>query len=135
MKNSLEPSLFRDWFTHFFPRGAEGEPAALFRPATVTDRTDGQIAHLDGLNLSRAWCWRWIAEAWGIDESFRQRAKASAETLIDTALPHVVGDYMGEHWLASFALLAIDRHDATAEEWEHWKQAAPPMFSRWARET
>jgi hypothetical protein len=40
-----------------------GQPATLFTPATVSDRSDGKIAHLDGLNLSRAWCWRAIASA------------------------------------------------------------------------
>jgi hypothetical protein len=130
MKNSLEPSLFRDWLNRFFPHGSEGEPRALFEPAAVTDRTDGQIAHLDGLNLSRAWCWRWIGEAWGIDESFRQRAKDAAERLIDTALPHVTGDYMGEHWLATFALLALDLYDPPAGS----EQNPPAVYSRWARE-
>ena len=52
---------FARWFAGFLPRIADREPATLFTPATVSDRSDGKIAHLDGLNLSRAWCWRSIA--------------------------------------------------------------------------
>jgi hypothetical protein len=79
----------------------------LFEPATVSDRSDGHIAHLDGLSLSKAWCWRLIAAALA-DDSARVRAEAAVDVLIESALPHVTGDYMGEHWLASFALLALD---------------------------
>jgi hypothetical protein len=56
------PSTFLPWFDRFLPRTSRRcEPATLFRPATVTDRSDGKIAHLDGLNLSRAWCWHALA--------------------------------------------------------------------------
>ena len=55
------PSQFPKWFADFLPRVDRREPATLFAPAIVSDRTDGKIAHLDGLNLSRAWCWRTIA--------------------------------------------------------------------------
>ena len=74
-------------------------------PAIVSDRSDGKIAHLDGLNLSRAWCWRSIAPM--LPEAERKIAEASADEHLAAALPHVAGDYMGEHWLATFALLAL----------------------------
>src|ERR1039458_2743485 len=45
------------WLGAFLPGLASGEPASLFTPAIVSDAADGQIAHLHGLNLSRAWCW------------------------------------------------------------------------------
>ena len=67
------------------------------RPATVSDRSDGKIAHLDGLNLSRAWCWRSLAPLLPAEEL--QLAYDAAEEHLDAALPHVAGDYMGEHWL------------------------------------
>jgi hypothetical protein len=89
------PALFPIWFEQFLPRIAGREPATLFAPAIVSDRSDGKIAHLDGLNLSRAWCWRELG--------YPQHA----ETHLAVALPHIAGDYMGEHWLASFALLAL----------------------------
>ena len=53
---------FAGWLTAFLPGIGHGEPAALFRPAIVSDSSDGQIAHLHGLNASRAWCWRRLAE-------------------------------------------------------------------------
>jgi hypothetical protein len=89
------PALFPIWFEQFLPRIADRQPETLFEPAVVSDRSDGKIAHLDGLNLSRAWCWRELGYP------------MHAETHLAAALPHIAGDYMGEHWLASFALLAL----------------------------
>ena len=89
------PALFPIWFEQFLPRIAERQPATLFTPATVSDRSDGKIAHLDGLNLSRAWCWRELGHP------------EHAQVHLAPAMPHLSGDYMGEHWLASFALLAL----------------------------
>jgi hypothetical protein len=105
MARVLSDGAFAAWFAGFLPRIAERQPLTLFVPATVSDRSDGKIAHLDGLNLSRAWCWRSIAPMLGDAE--REVAKAAADEHLATALPHVAGDYMGEHWLASFALLAM----------------------------
>ena len=100
---------FPGWFDLFLPDAAEGRPETLFNPATVSDRSDGKIAHLDGLNLSRAWCWRAIARALGEGHRVSARARETAETHLAAALPHVAGDYMGEHWLATFALLALEQ--------------------------
>lgn len=75
-------------------------------PVSVSDRSDGKIAHLDGLNLSRAWCLAGLAPFAGSEEAcslLEERAAAHLEA----AMPHLEGDYMGEHWLASFALLAL----------------------------
>jgi len=107
MRRVLPEPEFRDWFDAFLPRLAEGRPATLFRPASVSDRSDGKIAHLDGHNLSRAWCWREIAAALPEADPRAAAAKKAAEAHLAAALPHVSGDYMGEHWLASFALLAL----------------------------
>ncbi len=103
MRAVLPEAEFRPWFDAFLPRLGQSLPATLFTPATVSDRSDGKIAHLDGLNLSRAWCWRALA-AFTPDPEATRRA---AQTHIDASLPHVSGDYMGEHWLASFAVLAL----------------------------
>lgn len=105
MARVLVPADFERWFAAFLPRVGEGEPATLFIPAAVSDRSDGKIAHLDGLNLSRAWCWRGIAPLLAPD--VREMAFGAADRHLEAALPHVAGDYMGEHWLASFALLAL----------------------------
>ena len=107
MRRLLSPVEFHRWLGLFLPRIAGREPAALFLPASVSDRSDGKIAHLDGLNLSRAWCWREIAAALPDDDPRGRIARDAADRHLDAALPHVTGDYMGEHWLASFALLAL----------------------------
>ncbi len=95
------------WMDAFLPRLVDRQPRTLFEPATVSDRTDGKIAHLDGLNLSRAWCWRSLAARWPADDARRSIARAAAHQHLSASLPHVAGDYAGEHWLATFALLAM----------------------------
>lgn len=105
MKAVLDDGDFAEWFAAFLPRIDISEPASLFTPAVPSDRSDGKIAHLDGFNLSRAWCWRSIAPA--LPEDIAALATASADRHLDASLSHVEGDYMGEHWLASFALLAL----------------------------
>jgi hypothetical protein len=99
------PALFPIWFEQFLPHIAARQPATLFTPAIVSDRSDGKIAHLDGLNLSRAWCWRRVAALLPAGE--RSIAEDAADEHLAAAMPHLSGDYMGEHWLASFALLAL----------------------------
>lgn len=107
MQHILPYGEFEGWLDQFLPRLDRREPATLFDPASVSDRTDGKIAHLDGLNLSRAWCWREIASALPSGDPRRPVALEAADVHLEAALPHVTGDYMGEHWLASFALLAL----------------------------
>ena len=106
MKRVLAPGEFAMWLDRFLPEIAVGIPRSLFTPATVSDRSDGKIAHLDGVNLSRAWCWRGLAGA--LDPAMAELALATADAHLDASLPHVAGDYAGEHWLATFALLALD---------------------------
>ena len=96
---------FAAWFSRFLPGVTQRQPATLFDPAIVSDRSDGKIAHLDGLNLSRAWCWKSIAPL--LPSEGRAVAESTADEHLAAALPHIAGDYMGEHWLASFALLAL----------------------------
>lgn len=107
MRRVLDATAFATWLDRFLPRIALHEPATLFTPATVSDRSDGKIAHLDGLNLSRAWCWRSLARTWAEDDVRHSAALDAARVHLDASLPHVTGDYMGEHWLATFALLAM----------------------------
>lgn len=107
MRRVLPLADFRIWFDAFLPRLRDGQPAALLSPARVSDRTDGKIAHLDGLNLSRGWCWRGIVAGLASSDPRRAMAARAAQIHLDSALHHVTGDYMGEHWLASFALLAL----------------------------
>ena len=107
MRRVLPEAEFRVWFDAFLPSLSDGQPATLLAPAHVSDRTDGKIAHLDGLNLSRGWCWREIIAGLPAADPRRAVGEKAAAVHLDAALPHVTGDYMGEHWLASFALLAL----------------------------
>jgi hypothetical protein len=107
MRRLLDPAEWRSWLYAVLPRAGVGEPRTLFDPAVVSDRTDGKIAHLDGLNLSRAWCWRSIGAALKADDPRRKLAFKTADRHLAASLPHVAGDYAGEHWLATYALLAM----------------------------
>ncbi len=108
MRRVLPPAEFQPWLQKFLPNLAQGEPKNLLAPATVTDRTDPQLVHLDGLNLSRAWCMRSIAAALPADDPARKVLVASAARHAEAALAHVAsGDYAGEHWLASFAVYLL----------------------------
>jgi hypothetical protein len=113
MRRVFPPAEFRAWFQEFLPGTAGGEPKALFTPATVTDRTDPQLVHLDGLNLSRAWCMRSLATALPDDDPARATLASSAARHAESALGHVTsGDYAGEHWLASFAVYLLTTRPA-----------------------
>ena len=108
MARVMPRSEFADWLSIFLPGIAGGEPAELFTPAVVSDASDGQIAHLHGLNASRAWCWRRIAESLPSGEPRTDAALGAARVHAEAALPHVVGDdYMVEHWLACYAVLML----------------------------
>ena len=107
MRAILAPREFHSWLKCFLPRLPGREPAALFAPVSVSDRTDGRIVHLDGLNLSRAWCWRSIASALPPDDPLHKAALRTAQRHLAASHPFIAGHYMGEHWLASFALLAL----------------------------
>ena len=106
MHRLMPAASFSSWLNDFLPNLSAGEPATLFTPASVSDRTDGKLAHLDGLNLSRAWAMRDIAGSITDDAGGALLIEA-ADRHLAAALGTVEGDYMGEHWLASFALLAL----------------------------
>jgi len=108
MARLLPQADFAAWRDRFLPRLAQGEPATLFTPARVSDRSDGRIVHLDGVNLSRAWCWRVLANSFGAGDPRRALIEATASRHVAASIDHVDGHYMGSHWLASFAVLALD---------------------------
>jgi Protein of unknown function (DUF2891) len=78
MQRTSAGAEFAPWFCRFLPRIEARSPATLFEPATVSDRTDGKIAHLDGLNFSRAWCWRSLATTFPANDPRREVALAAA---------------------------------------------------------
>lgn len=105
MRRVLPLDEFARWLDSFLPRGL---PPSLAQPAIVSDRSDPKLAHLDGLNLSRAWCLRAVASALPADDSMRDAFTAAADAHAAAGLAHVAtGDYMGEHWLASFAVYLL----------------------------
>ena len=108
MRRVLKPDEFAKWFEQFLPGAARSTPPAVLEPAVVTDRTDPKLVHLDGLNLSRAWCMRSIAQALPANSSTRRVLSDAADKHARAALAHVAsGDYAGEHWLASFAVFLL----------------------------
>jgi Protein of unknown function (DUF2891) len=108
MRRVMKPAEFATWFHKFLPGVAKGGPASLLQPAIVTDRSDPKLVHLDGLNLSRAWCMRSIAAALPVNDPARKILSAAADKHAAAALAHVAsGDYAGEHWLASFAVFLL----------------------------
>ncbi|MDJ0906841.1 MAG: DUF2891 domain-containing protein [Woeseiaceae bacterium] len=107
MARVLQADEFADWLDAFLP-DLSG-PNALV-PATVSDRTDGKIVHLDGLNLSRAWDLYIIANHLHDEETVRVFRELAAEHL-SASLPNVASEhYEGSHWLASFAIYALTRN-------------------------
>jgi hypothetical protein len=108
MRRVLPEKEFREWLRRFLPGLAREEPRSLLEPAKVTDRTDPQLVHLDGLNLSRAWCMRSLAAALPKDDPARKVLAESADRHAEAGVRHVAsGDYAGEHWLASFAVYLL----------------------------
>lgn len=108
MRRVMEPVEFRAWFRRFLPQLAAGSPRSLLVPAIVSDRSDPKLVHLDGLNLSRAWCMRSIAAALPRNDPARGVLVKSEQAHAHDALAHVAsGDYAGEHWLASFAVYLL----------------------------
>jgi Protein of unknown function (DUF2891) len=108
MSSRLPGSEFAEWLERFLPGMANGEPTGLFAPAVVSDPTDGYIAHLHGLNLSRAWCFRRLAAALPASDPRVPEMLAAAERHAAASLDEAVGsDYAVEHWLVAYAVLYL----------------------------
>ena len=108
MRRFMSKPEFAAWFHRFLPGIARNQPKQLLQPAVVTDRTDPKLVHLDGLNLSRAWCMRSIAAALPVNDPARRILARSATAHANAALPFIAsGNYEGEHWLASFAVYML----------------------------
>lgn len=108
MSRLLPASEFAAWLDAFLPRLAAGEPDQLFAPALVSDTTDGQIAHLAGLNLSRGASFLAIANTLAPGDPRIGLLTDAAERHAGASLTAVSGsDYMLEHWLAAYATLLL----------------------------
>jgi hypothetical protein len=101
MRKVLPRPRFTKWLKKFMPQLFDRN--VKMEPGKVIDRTDGKLVHLDGLNLSRAWCLKGIAAS--IDNKHLLQI---ANQHLEAALPQILsGNYEGEHWLASFAVYAL----------------------------
>jgi Protein of unknown function (DUF2891) len=104
----LPPENFSRWLGRFLPNLHTGEPVRIFTPVRVSDPHDPKIAHLIGLNLNRAWCWRRIALALAPSDPRQTRAREAANRHLEAALPLLSAeDFNRAHWLASFAVYAL----------------------------
>jgi hypothetical protein len=103
MKRVLTIDEFRSWIDAFLPQLKD--PYFELAPGMVSDRTDGKLVHLDGVNFSRAWSLNKIAE----DMPEFDHLKNIANQHISYSLPSIIDDsYEGGHWLGSFAIYALN---------------------------
>jgi len=106
MTRIFDRSYFLKWFNAFYD---DKGIAQITKLPIVSDRTDMQIVHLDGLALSRAWCMRSIAKKLPANHPVKKIFQVKAGEFLKRTLPNVTsGNYGGDHWLASFALYALD---------------------------
>lgn len=109
MRRVLPQDAFSCWLDGFLPGLDHGKAGHLLEPVSVSDVTDGQIMHLAGLNLNRAWTMLGIASSLPPGDPRRQVLESSATRHRDAGLALVhSGYYEGEHWLASFAVYLLD---------------------------
>jgi len=110
MRRVLPAKEFATWLDGFLPGLPTDGRADWIAPGIVTDRTDPKLAHIDGLNLSRAWMLEGIAS--GLPAKDRRRAAllAASRAHSAAALPAVTGEhYEGGHWLGTFAVYLTTR--------------------------
>jgi hypothetical protein len=108
MRRVLPPHQFADWLDGFLPEIPDQGGAEWLPVAVVTDRSDGKLAHLDGLNLSRAWMLEGILAGLPEDDRRCPALRAAAETHRQAGLAAVTGEhYEGGHWLGSFATYLV----------------------------
>lgn len=106
MARVYEANDYRKWLEDFLPQLFDSGDLA---PANVSDRSDPQIVHLDGLNLSRAWD-LYVIAATIDDENVQSRLRTWAQDHLASSLPYVASEhYEGSHWLGSFAVYALTR--------------------------
>jgi hypothetical protein len=105
MRRVLEPKAFAAWLSGFLPGIPKSTSGGWLQPAVVTDRSDPKLAHIDGLNLSRAWMLEGVAHGLPSGDRRVPVLLAVAAQHRDAALPAVTGEhYEGGHWLGTFAV-------------------------------
>jgi hypothetical protein len=110
MRRVLEPEAFGKWLTGFLPQIPTRPDSEWLPPGVVTDRADPKLAHIDGLNLSRAWMLEGIAHGLKQTDKRVPALLATAASHQAAALPNVTGEhYEGGHWLGTFAVYLTSR--------------------------
>lgn len=110
MRRLLEPKIFAFWLTRFLPEILTDGSDDWLRPVAVSDPGDPKLAHLDGLNLSRAWMLDGIAHSLPGGDDRRTSILAAALAHREAGLAAVTGErYEGGHWLGSFATYLVTR--------------------------
>jgi hypothetical protein len=105
VRRVLDPPAFGRWLSGFLPEIAQKKGSRWLPPAVVTDRADPKLAHIDGLNLSRAWMLEGIAHGLEVGDRRIPVLRAIALQHREAALPAVTGEhYEGGHWLGTFAV-------------------------------
>jgi hypothetical protein len=105
MRRVLNPKDFARWLSGFLPGIPTDGRADWLAPGIVTDRSDPKLAHIDGLNLSRAWMLEGIASGLPVGDRRRPALLAAARAHEAASLPAVTGEhYEGGHWLGTFAV-------------------------------
>jgi hypothetical protein len=113
MRRLMTEEAFQAWIAAFLPEIEAGQANGLLTPVEVSDRTDPQIGHLDGLNLSRAWCLVGISQSLSPEYPIAKVLTDAAHHHAIKGLSHVsTGDYVGEHWLASFAVYMLSAFES-----------------------
>ncbi|HET9299535.1 MAG TPA: DUF2891 domain-containing protein [Candidatus Polarisedimenticolaceae bacterium] len=108
MRRVLAPRPFADWLKTFLPGIPRSGSREWLPVAVVTDRADGKLAHLDGLNLSRAWMLEGIASGLPADDPRIPALRAAAQRHRSAGLSAVTGEhYAGGHWLGTFATYLV----------------------------
>jgi hypothetical protein len=105
MRRVLAPEDFARWLRGFMPQIPTDRATSWLEPAVVTDPSDPKLAHLDGLNLSRAWMLEGISSGLPANDPRLPALRATAAAHREAGLASVTGEhYEGGHWLGSFAV-------------------------------
>lgn len=110
MRRILPAKGFARWLSRFVPGIPVDVGAGWLPPGVVTDRADPELAHIDGLNLSRAWMLEGVASALPPRDPRLAALRAAARVHRESALPALTGEhYEGGHWLGTFAVYLTTR--------------------------
>ncbi len=110
LRRAMPAAGFGSWLARFLPPPGGEELRRWLEPVVSPDPTDGKFAHLDGLNLSRAWMLDGVLSALPVEHPHRENLSRAARSHRDAGLEGALNPhYMGSHWLGSFAVYLLTR--------------------------